>query len=187
VTSLSDEALLAGLASGDDTAAAAFVRRFQHRVFGLAASVVQDRALAEDIAQEAFVRAWRHASVFDARRGQVAGWLLTITRNLAIDALRARGARPVVVDAALEHLPWAGDDPAARATMAAELSAVQRELAALPDGQRRAVLLAAYAGFTALEISEREGLPVGTVKTRIRAGLGRLRAALPAAGEEVLP
>ena len=93
---VSDDALVAGLASGDRDAASAFVRRFQRRVFGLARTIVADDRAAEDIAQEAFVRAWKHAAAYDPRRGNVAGWLLTITRNLAIDAVRVR--RPIAYD-----------------------------------------------------------------------------------------
>src|SRR5436305_7136882 len=91
---LSDESLLAGLGAGDRRAATAFVRRFERRVYGLALTVVGDPALAEDVAQEALTRAWRHAQAYDSRRGAVATWLLTITRNLAIDALRMRRSDP---------------------------------------------------------------------------------------------
>src|SRR5439155_2082326 len=89
---LSDEALLAGLTFGDAEAGRVFIRRFQSRVFGLALAVLRDAALAEDVAQEAFVRAWRHGPSYDPRRGTVAAWLARITRNLAIDALRLRRA-----------------------------------------------------------------------------------------------
>ena len=92
---LSDEALVAGFAAGDRDAATAFVRRYQARVFGLAVTMVGDPAVAEEIAQEAFTRAWRHADSYDARRGRVVTWLLTITRNLAIDHLRAHRAEPI--------------------------------------------------------------------------------------------
>src|SRR5439155_4875959 len=81
---VSDEALLAGFAASDPEATSAFVARFQRRVFGLALTVVGDRDAAEDVAQEALLRGWRPAAVFDARRGSVVTWLLTITRNLAI-------------------------------------------------------------------------------------------------------
>ena len=91
----SDEALIAGLAAGDRGAATAFVRRFQARVFGLAVTMVGDPAVAEELAQEAFTRAWRHAGNYDARRGRVATWLLSITRNLAIDHLRAKRTEPL--------------------------------------------------------------------------------------------
>src|SRR5438093_8086474 len=84
----SDDGLLAGLAAGDPQAAATFVRRYQARVFGLALSIVGVPAVAEEVAQEAFVRAWRFAGGYDPRRGEVAGWLLAIARNLAIDAAR---------------------------------------------------------------------------------------------------
>lgn len=90
-----DAALISGLAVNDESAAVAFVRRFQGPVFGLAVSITRDHALAEDIAQEAFLRAWRAAGSYDVRRGSVLAWLLTITRNLAIDAIRARRSAPV--------------------------------------------------------------------------------------------
>src|SRR5918999_31867 len=92
---LSDEALVAGFAAGDSDAATAFVRRHQARVFGLAVTMVGDPAVAEEIAQEAFTRAWRHAGAYDARRARVATWLLSITRNLAIDHLRAKRTEPL--------------------------------------------------------------------------------------------
>ncbi|MEA2704419.1 MAG: hypothetical protein QOD63_2364, partial [Actinomycetota bacterium] len=90
-----DDALLAGFGVGDPEAATAFVRRHQARVFGLARSIVGDPAMAEDVAQEAFLRAWRHAAAYDPRRGSVPTWLLAITRNVAIDALRMRRPNPV--------------------------------------------------------------------------------------------
>ena len=109
--SVSDDALIAGLATGDQDAASAFVRRFQRRVFGLARTIVSDDRAAEDIAQEAFVRAWRHAGAFDPRRGTVVSWLLAITRNLAIDSIRVK--RPLAFDpVALLEL----DRPSADAT-----------------------------------------------------------------------
>jgi RNA polymerase sigma-70 factor (ECF subfamily) len=92
VWALSDEALVAAMASGDAAAASAFVRRFQARVYGLALSLVGDPRLAEEVAQDAFVRAWRHAAAYDPRRGGIVPWLLAITRNLALDARRPRRA-----------------------------------------------------------------------------------------------
>ena len=176
---LSDEGLLAGMAVGEQAAAVTFVRRYQKRVFGLAYSMVGDAGVAEDVAQEAMIRVWRHAPVFDPRRGSVASWVLTITRNLAIDALRLRRAVPTDPDdfaaAAVlsnEHNP---EDAAHRGDVR---SIVRTALTALPTEQRRAVVLAAVYGRTALEISEAEGIPLGTAKTRIRTGLIRLRAAV---------
>jgi RNA polymerase sigma-70 factor (ECF subfamily) len=174
---LSDEALVAGLAAGDADAATAFVRRFQARVFGLAVTMVGDAAVAEEIAQEAFTRAWRHSGGYDARRGRVATWLLSITRNLAIDHLRARRTEPLdpatINDA--ERAMWAtSQQPDATERETAEL---RESLAELPADQRRALLLAALFGFTAREIGEIENIPLGTAKTRIRTATQKLVAA----------
>lgn len=174
----SDEALLAGLASGDPDAAVAFVRRYQRRVHGLAATLLHDQALAEDVAQEAMVRAWRHAGAFDARRGSVTAWLLAITRNLAIDALRAARVRPVADDVLVALTDASGDLPGDASVSADELRRVARALEAIPEEQRRALLLARLRGFTAAELAEHEGIPLGTAKTRIRTALLRLRADL---------
>ena len=174
---LSDEGLLAGMAVGEQAAAVTFVRRYQKRVFGLAYSMVGDTSVAEDVAQEAMIRVWKHAPVFDPRRGSVASWVLTITRNLAIDALRLRRAVPTDPDdfaasAVLshEHNP---EDAASRSDVR---GMVRTALSGLPAEQRRAIVLAAVYGRTALEISESEGIPLGTAKTRIRTALIRLRA-----------
>lgn len=174
----SDEALLAGLASGDPDAAVAFVRRFQRRVHGLAVTLLHDPAQAEDVAQEALVRAWRHAGAFDPRRGSVTTWLLAITRNLAIDAIRASRSRPMAEEILDLTLEPTGDLPADASVSADELRRVSRALANVPEEQRRALLLARLRGLTAAELAELEGIPLGTAKTRIRTGLLRLRAEL---------
>lgn len=179
VGALSDEALLSGLAVGDDRAGAAFMRRFRRRVYGLALSMVSDPTLAEDIAQEALLRAWRHAPVFDPRKGSVATWVLAITRNLAIDAIRLRRAVPLDPAAMLAIAPEAAESGPDEAAMRADASArLRRAVAALPPDQRRALVLAAFHGRTAEEISVAEGIPLGTAKTRIRSAMGKLRAAL---------
>lgn len=172
----SDESLLAGMAQGDERAGLAFVRRYQGRVFGLAMGMVSDAALAEDIAQEALLRAWRHAPVYDSRRGAVSTWVLTITRNLTIDALRMRRAVPTDPDD-LVNLGLASNDvtPEASAASAESTRELRRALAGLSAEQRRALVLAYFYGMTALEVSERESIPLGTAKTRIRAGLTKLR------------
>src|SRR5580704_4097930 len=92
--SLSDEALLFGLDHGDPGVGITFVRRYQGRVYGLAHSIVRDPTQAEEIAQEALIRAWRHSHSYDPGRGSVSTWVLTITRNLAVDTLRRKGAQP---------------------------------------------------------------------------------------------
>jgi RNA polymerase sigma factor (sigma-70 family) len=176
---LSDESLLAGLASADPDTAAAFVRRFQGRVFGLAYAILGDREAATEVAQEAFVRAWRHGSVYDARRGTVATWLLTITRNLAVDAVRLRRAVPIdpMVLNSLD-LPSTEPEPGDNVTTAAELARLRQALEELPSEKRRCLLLAVFHGLSAREISELDDVPLGTVKTRIRAALLTLRSSL---------
>jgi RNA polymerase sigma-70 factor (ECF subfamily) len=176
---LSDDGLLAGMALGEQAAAVAFVRRYQRRVFGLAYSMTGDAGVAEDVAQEAMIRVWKHAPVFDPRRGSVASWVLTITRNLTIDALRLRRAVPTDPDdfaaAALQSNEHNPEDAVQRGDVR---HMVSDALGVLPPEQRRAVVLAAVYGRTALEISESEGIPLGTAKTRIRTALIRLRAAI---------
>jgi RNA polymerase sigma factor (sigma-70 family) len=173
--SLSDEALVAGLAAGDQGAATAFVRRFQARVFGLAVTMVGDRAVAEEIAQEAFTRAWRHASAYDARRGRVATWLLSITRNLSIDHLRAKRTEPLDPNAIgdADRAVWANAARSA-AERGGETEELRAALAELPAEQRRALLLAALFGYTAREIGAIEQIPMGTAKTRIRAAMQKI-------------
>jgi Sigma-70 region 2 len=107
-SALSDEALLSGLAAGDADAATAFTRRFQARVYGLVLTIVRDERTAEDVAQETFVRAWKHAHTYDPRRGRVATWLLAIARNLAIDVIRVKTAEPLDPDLVASKLLQAG-------------------------------------------------------------------------------
>lgn len=171
---VSDEALLAGMAAGDIDAAATFVRRFQARVYGLALAVVGAAPDAEEVAQEAFVRAWRHAGNFDPRRGRVSTWLLTITRNVAIDMLRVRRDLPVDPAAVAEVLVSGVDDIDRRT----ESDHIAGALRSIPREQAVAVVLAVHFGLTAREISERQEIPLGTAKTRIRTGLARLRSKL---------
>lgn len=176
---LTDESLLAGLASGDPEQAAAFVRRFQGRVYGLALAVLHDPAAAEEVAQETFLRVWRHADAYDPRRGRVATWLLTITRNLASDVLRLRRSDPVDPED-LVALADPSPDPHPEEKLVAEESrrALLRAMSELPEDQRRALVMAAFQGRTAREIGELEGIPLGTAKTRIRSAMLKLRSAL---------
>ena len=175
----SDEALIAGMVLGDELAAVTFVRRYQKRVFGLAIGMLGDPAAAEDVAQEALIRAWRHAPMFDARRGSASTWILTITRNLAIDAIRKHRAVPTdpddLIAIGMASQGRSIEDLGAGGVLAPELRAA---LNGLPAGQRRAIVLAALYGRTIDEISSSESIPLGTAKTRIRSGLRKLRVAL---------
>ena len=178
---VSDEALVAGLAAGDPDVAAAFVRRFQSRVYGLTLSITREPDAAEEVAQITFVRAWRYAASFDPRRGSAAGWLLGIARNAALDHLRSTGRR-------LDRP--AGDPDALLANLVGDLdlvsphddlATVADDLRTLPPEQRETLMATAYFGFTAGEISEAWGIPVGTVKTRLRLAMRKLRAAITGA------
>jgi RNA polymerase sigma-70 factor (ECF subfamily) len=182
---VSDDALLDGLATGDPDATAAFVERFQRRVFGVALRIVNDTRLAEDVAQETFLRAWQRASAFDPRRGTVTAWLLTIARNLAIDTLRVR--RPTAVDPeSLPGLHLASVDPSPDEVpgLRDDAAPLRAAIGRLPEEQRRALIMASLLGYTAREVSEVEGIPLGTAKTRIRTDLLRLRAAVRAEDNE---
>ncbi|MGX1675417.1 RNA polymerase sigma factor [Streptomyces sp. NPDC055400] len=177
---LPDEALLSGLATGDPELAATFVRRFQHTVFGVAIAVLGDPQLAEDVSQQTFERAWRHAQIYDSRRGSVTTWLTAIAHNLAIDVARAR--RPVPV--APEDLDTLLDVVTDTATpeqlaLADEASAALRTaLAQLPREQGRALVMAGIYGMTGQQIADVEQIPLGTAKTRIRSAMGKLRSTL---------
>ncbi|MFJ3719453.1 RNA polymerase sigma factor [Streptomyces sp. NPDC090057] len=180
VDRLPDEALLSGLSTGDQELAVAFVRRFQHRVFGVAMAVTGDPQLAEDIAQQTFERAWRHAQIYDSRRGSVTTWLTTIAHNLAIDAVRARRTQAVAPED-LEALLGVVTETPERWALADEASSQLRAaLARLPREQARALVMAGVYGMTAQQIAEWEKIPLGTAKTRIRAAMGKLRTTLAA-------
>lgn len=180
----SDEALLAGFATGDPESGTVFVRRFQARVFGLALAITRNAAEADEVAQDAFVRAWRYAASFDARRGSLAGWLLGITRNVAIDRVRLVGNRRDRVDVdgtgelalqmALDGV--AGDDDVTEVAERHDaLARVARTLRSLPAEQAEALIAVTLRGLTTREYAEAAGVPLGTAKTRIRLGLRKLR------------
>jgi RNA polymerase sigma-70 factor (ECF subfamily) len=167
------------MATGDADAAAAFVARFQRRIFGLALTMTRDARIAEDVAQEAFLRAWQHAAAYDSRRGSVATWLLTITRNLAIDSLRVRRPTAVEPELLLELGPAADGITPDRAALASDdARRLRAALAELPDEQRRAIVLAGLFGLSGREVAEHEDIPLGTAKTRIRTAMRRLRVLL---------
>ena len=170
------------MAEGDPEALAAVYDRHIRAVFGLAMWVLQDQRDAEDVVQEVFSQAWTQAKRYDATRGAVASWLLMIARSRAIDRLRSRLAKPdsarLPNDTAVVDLP----DPALgaeHAMLTTESAArLRTALAGLPLTQRIAIELAYFEGLTQTQIAGRLEEPLGTVKTRIRTGLLKLREAL---------
>lgn len=184
---LPDEALLSGLATGDPELAVTFVRRFQHAVFGVAIAVTGDPQLAEDIAQQTFERAWRHAQMYDSRRGSVATWLTTIAHNLAIDAVRSRRPEPLAPEDLEGILGVVSETPEQHALADEASSRLRAAVAELPREQGRALVMAGIYGMTAQQIADREQIPLGTAKTRIRTAMGKLRTTLasPNRGDHV--
>jgi len=183
---VSDEALLAAMGTGDHQAAEILVRRHQRRIFGVAYAITGDPRVAEDVAQEAFLRIWRHAANFDPARSVASAWMARIARNLSIDHLRARRADPVdpAVLLALAERVRVADTVESEAARRDGVDRVRAALAALPQAQRRALVLASFYGYTATEIAAVDQLPVGTVKGRIRMGLQKMRVALNTEGWE---
>jgi RNA polymerase sigma-70 factor (ECF subfamily) len=171
---MSDELLLVGLGAGDPRLTAAFIHRFQRPVFGVALGVIGDHGLAEDIAQQAFERAWRKAASYDRSRGSVRAWLIRITHNLAVDTARVRTPCPIDKPE-LDSLVTAITETPEGHALAAETSVeLRRAIAALSPEQARAVVLCVVHGRTARELAELEAIPLGTAKSRIRAALGTL-------------
>jgi RNA polymerase sigma-70 factor (ECF subfamily) len=178
---LSDEALVALVARGDDGALAALYDRFGRVAYGLALRVLRDRTLAEDAVQEAFLTVWRNADRFMPERAKASTWILTFAHRRAVDLVRReqrRRAEP------LEGAPEpAGGSAEEAAWLRLERERVQAALAELPDQQREAIELAYYGGYTQSELAERLGQPLGTIKSRMFTGLARLRELLDEGAE----
>ena len=175
VDRMDDEALLAGFAAGEPELAVAFVRRFQGHVYGVAMAILGDPAVAEDVAQLTFERAWRSARRYDRGKAAVRTWLTTVTRNLAIDFLRSR--RPAPVDPAdlVRLLGPQDDDPADHSLRSEDSRRLRQAIRTLPLEQARALVMAGIYRMTAEEVSVAEGIPLGTAKTRIRTGMRKVR------------
>jgi RNA polymerase sigma factor (sigma-70 family) len=179
---LSDEALVALAARADDGALAELYDRFGHVAYGLALRVVRDPALAEDAVQEAFLTIWRSAARFVPERAKASTWILTLVHRRAVDVVRReqpRRAEPIEV--APQASANATED---EAWLRLRRARVQDALRQLPDQQREALELAYYGGFTQSELADRLGEPLGTIKSRMFAGLARLRELLDTGAEE---
>lgn len=161
---------------GDQASVTALYDRYGGAAYGLAFRITNDGSLAEDVVQEAFVSVWKQCGRFDGSRGQVRSWLLTIVHHKAIDVVRRRTNRPE------RALPDGADDfvahqpqPEALAELSHDAAAVREAVASIPEDQRKTVLMAYFEGLTHVEIAERMQVPLGTVKSRLRIGLEKMR------------
>jgi RNA polymerase sigma-70 factor (ECF subfamily) len=176
LANLPDEALLALIARGDDDALEGLYDRYGGVAYRLAYRVLRDQVLAQDAVQEAFLGVWRTAASFDPERGKASTWLLTLVHRRAVDLVRREDRRR---GAPVDPPPVAGTEPVDETAAVRERRrTVQAALAQLPPDQREALELAYYGGLTQSELAERLGVPLGTVKSRMFAALGRLRELL---------
>ncbi len=186
-----DGQLIARLAVGDSTALDALYERYAGVVFGLVLRIVAERPVAEDLLQEVFVRAWQRAGSYDGSRGRADAWLCGIAHNLAIDELRRQRRRPQLAserdDRDLPREPSVpnGREVAEEAWINLRRVQIETALARLPVAQRQVIELAYFEGFTQSQIAARLGEPLGTVKTRMRLGLRKLRDILQGQGLEL--
>jgi RNA polymerase sigma-70 factor (ECF subfamily) len=169
---LSDEALVALVARGEESALAELFDRLGGVAYGLALRVLRDRALAEDAVQEAFISVWRSAGRFVAEQSRARTWLLTLVHRRAVDLVRREEVRRADP---LEHEEGGSEESVEEAAwLRFERERVQQALRQLPDTQRELIELAYYGGFTQSQLADRLGIPVGTVKSRMFTGLSRL-------------
>jgi RNA polymerase sigma-70 factor (ECF subfamily) len=172
----SDLALVTAIRSGDQAAMGALYDRYSSIVYAVALRVLQDTGAAEDVLQEIFMQLWRNPGAFDASRGNMAAWLAVIARHRAIDSLRRRRPENDIADVVVSVEP----DLASDADRSRAMDKVRGALEAMPPPQRSALEMAYFEGLTHVEIAEKTGEPLGTIKTRIRAGLVSLRKVLAA-------
>lgn len=181
-TTDTDLSLIRRIIGGDADALGELYDRHARRVFSLACRIVTREADAEDVTQEVFTQVWRQARRFEAGRGSFAAWLLVITRSRALDRVRAQRARPddcqTLDERALTDLASDGPDSERQLLETADAERLRAALRELPASERESIELAYYAGLTQSEIAARLRQPLGTVKTRVRSGLNRLRTAL---------
>ncbi|MCC6381262.1 MAG: sigma-70 family RNA polymerase sigma factor [Dehalococcoidia bacterium] len=185
-TDWSDEALMSAIVERDELAFVVLYDRYADLVYSASLRVLADPQLAEDATQDVFVRLWRRPEAFVAGRGRFVSWLMSVVRNRAVDELRARGRRwrresapgPESEEDLLASLPGADNDPLEAAAAHEEQVLVRRALARLPAEQRTALELAYFGGMTQQEIAASLQEPLGTVKTRVRLGMQKLRRAL---------
>ncbi|MDQ4121435.1 MAG: sigma-70 family RNA polymerase sigma factor [Acidobacteriota bacterium] len=178
---ITDADLLSSIAQGDETAVIALYDRYHRVLFGLIVRILHNHAESEDLLQEVFVQVWQKAQNFDQERGKAFTWLMTITHCRAIDRLRflrtrtrttekVKASKPLYTDSKIEH----------NLILQNRQKMVRTALSQLPEKERELLLMAYFAGHTQQEIAEQTNIPLGTVKTRMRMGMMKLRETLNA-------
>ena len=179
-----DTDLVASLQRGERDSLALLYERYAGTAYALAMRVVADPGAAEEVVQDAFLTVWNRSAAFDPSRGSFRAWLFTCVRNRAIDRRRGRWGKHQDVSELPISLKASGDgsDPLAEVSVAETRDAVRRALRELTDAQRDAIELGYFGGLSQREISERLNTPLGTVKSRMRLGLQRMRSSLELRG-----
>ncbi len=180
---------MARVCARDAAAFEALFERYGDIVYAVSVRILRDEAAAEDVVQDVFVRLWRRPERFDAQRGKFASWLVSVARHRAIDEQRSlqrrqRYENEAGVNGEVAPTNSSGRDPILTALLSEDRAEIQRALAELPADQRRTIELAYFAGLTQREIADALQQPLGTVKTRIRLGMGKLRAAFAVRAQE---
>lgn len=172
-----DSALIENMRTGDEAALSTLYDRYSAMLFGMLVRILRDQQAAEEVLQDLFLQLWRNAAQFDAARGSLPAWLMVIGRNRAISRLRGRRDREVLEENEGDYANTFVssqniEEEAVRAQLARNISAA---LGQLPTEQRQAVELAYFEGMTQSEIANKTGIPLGTVKTRVRTAMQTLR------------
>jgi RNA polymerase sigma-70 factor, ECF subfamily len=192
-TTISDAELIALVTQGDQDALVLLYERYSRAVYSFSMRIVGDAQVAEEILQEVFVRAWQQGGSFQTARGSLITWLLSITHNLSIDEVRRRKRRPQKAESEepesiLAALPDDGLDVEEEVWLSSLRVSIQDALLQLPAAQREAIELAYFQGLTQREIADTLGEPLGTIKTRMRLGMLKLREQLgPLVSERAEP
>ena len=175
---LPDVELLHAVARGDEAALARLYDAYRVILFGLLVRILNSREEAEDILQDVFIQVWRRAKDFDEKRGRPFTWLVTLARSRAIDRLRQLSARQRLADGAAREQTHEVSDALTDTVKVAQQQVVRRALSELPEEQKRTLVLAYFDGLTQSEIAAKLNAPLGTIKTRMRSGMIKLRALL---------
>jgi RNA polymerase sigma-70 factor (ECF subfamily) len=180
-SALADDEIIVRLRAGESWAMSVLYDRYGRLVFSLAFRILNDRGAAEETVQEVFVKVWKRCREYDTKRGKFSSWLTGIAHNHAIDELRRRRVRPAASEDGTEAMEMVIDDgpaPLDLAVQSLERRRIVDALCKIPEEQRRAIEMAYFEGLTQQEIAERLGEPLGTIKTRMRLGMQKLKTLL---------